>query len=80
MKSLNIDRNTLLLVITGFLLGMIVMSLVILIPSHHQKQVITTDKAPKPIGAYSQAIRSDNRVYTSGQIGINPETGICPAH
>jgi 2-iminobutanoate/2-iminopropanoate deaminase len=75
MTDLHIDRNTLLLVIAGFLLGMIVMSLVIFIPSHHQKQVIVTDTAPKPIGPYSQAIRADNLVFTSGQIGIDPETG-----
>jgi 2-iminobutanoate/2-iminopropanoate deaminase len=75
MSGLQVDRNTLLLVIACFLLGMIVMSLVVLIPIHHQKQVIATDKAPRPIGPYSQAIHSDNLVYTSGQIGIDPETG-----
>ncbi|MEI7432837.1 MAG: RidA family protein [Methanomicrobiales archaeon] len=75
MSDLKVDRNTLLLVIACFLLGMIVMSLVVLIPPHHQKQVIVTDKAPRPIGPYSQAIHSDNLVYTSGQIGIDPETG-----
>jgi 2-iminobutanoate/2-iminopropanoate deaminase len=75
MSGLQVDRNTLLLVIACFLLGMIVMSLVVLIPPHHQKQVIATDKAPRPIGPYSQAIHSDNLVYTSGQIGIDPETG-----
>jgi 2-iminobutanoate/2-iminopropanoate deaminase len=75
MMDLIIDRKTLLLVITCFLLGMTLMSLVLFIPSHHQKQVIVTDKAPKPIGPYSQAIHSDNLVYISGQIGIDPETG-----
>jgi 2-iminobutanoate/2-iminopropanoate deaminase len=75
MKSLHFDRNTLLLGITCFLLGMTVMSLVLFIPSHHQKQVIITGKAPKPIGPYSQAIHSDNLVFTSGQIGIDPDTG-----
>ena len=75
MTSLHIDRNTLLLVIACVLLGMTLMSLVLFIPPHHQKQVIITDKAPKPIGPYSQAILSDNLVYTSGQIGIDPETG-----
>jgi 2-iminobutanoate/2-iminopropanoate deaminase len=75
MTGLQIDRNSLLLVIACFLLGMIVMNLILLIPSHHQKQVIATDKAPKPIGPYSQAIHSDNLLYTSGQIGIDPKTG-----
>ena len=36
---------------------------------------IATNKAPAAIGPYSQAIRVGDLVYTSGQIGINPETG-----
>lgn len=36
---------------------------------------ISTTQAPKAIGPYSQAILSGFTVYTSGQIGINPETG-----
>lgn len=39
------------------------------------KKVISTDKAPKAIGPYSQAIEANNTVYISGQLGINPETG-----
>ena len=39
------------------------------------KKVITTTKAPAPIGPYNQAILSGNTLYTSGQIAINPETG-----
>jgi len=38
-------------------------------------KIITTDKAPKAIGPYSQAVISGNLVFTSGQIAINPETG-----
>ncbi|MEE1046546.1 MAG: Rid family detoxifying hydrolase [Clostridia bacterium] len=37
--------------------------------------MIETDKAPKAIGPYSQAVVCGNVVYTSGQIAINPETG-----
>jgi len=40
-----------------------------------KKKVIHTDKAPKAIGPYSQAIRTDTMVYTAGQIGIDPVTG-----
>ena len=40
-----------------------------------KKKVIQTDKAPKAIGPYSQAIRTDTMVYTAGQIGIDPATG-----
>ena len=37
---------------------------------------VNTKKAPAAIGPYSQAIVTGNLVFTSGQIPINPETGI----
>ena len=40
------------------------------------KKVISTSKAPAAIGPYSQAIQVGNLVYTSGQIPINPATGV----
>ena len=39
------------------------------------KKSISTLKAPKAIGPYSQAVVSDSVIYLSGQLGINPETG-----
>ncbi len=39
------------------------------------KKIIRTDKAPAPIGPYSQAILSGNTLYVSGQIAINPADG-----
>ena len=39
------------------------------------KQVIYTEKAPKPIGPYSQAILAGNTLYLSGQIAIDPASG-----
>lgn len=39
-----------------------------------RRQVIRTDKAPAAIGTYSQAVRSGQTVYLSGQIGLDPET------
>ncbi|AXT60051.1 RidA family protein [Aquimarina sp. AD10] len=39
------------------------------------KKIITTAKAPAPIGPYNQAILNGNTLYTSGQIAINPDTG-----
>jgi 2-iminobutanoate/2-iminopropanoate deaminase len=39
------------------------------------KKAVVTDKAPKAIGPYSQAIISGNLVFTSGQIPIDPVTG-----
>ncbi len=40
-----------------------------------KKKVIQTEKAPKAIGPYSQAIRTESFIYTAGQIGIDPTTG-----
>jgi 2-iminobutanoate/2-iminopropanoate deaminase len=39
------------------------------------KTIITTNKAPQPIGPYSQAVLVENTLYTSGQIALHPETG-----
>ena len=39
------------------------------------KKIITTTKAPSPIGPYNQAVLSGNTLYTSGQIALHPETG-----
>ena len=39
------------------------------------KKVISTKNAPAAIGPYSQAIFSNNTLYCSGQIAINPATG-----
>ena len=39
------------------------------------KKIITTAKAPAPIGPYSQAVLTGNTLYTSGQIAIDPKTG-----
>jgi|SRR6185437_13143597 len=38
------------------------------------KQIIHTDKAPKAVGCYSQAVKAGNTIYLSGQIGFIPET------
>ena len=39
------------------------------------KKIITTSKAPAPIGPYNQAVLKGNMLYTSGQIAIDPKTG-----
>jgi len=39
------------------------------------KKVINTSNAPKAVGPYSQAIKVDNFIYTSGALPINPSTG-----
>lgn len=37
-------------------------------------QTCTSDKAPKALGPYSQAVRAGNLVFTSGQLGLDPQT------
>jgi reactive intermediate/imine deaminase len=38
------------------------------------KEIISTKNAPKAIGTYSQAIKKNNIVFLSGQIGLDPKT------
>ena len=39
------------------------------------KKIISTEKAPTPIGPYNQAVMLGNILYTSGQIAIDPNSG-----
>ena len=39
------------------------------------KVIINTDEAPEPIGPYSQSVLTNNTLYVSGQIPLDPETG-----
>lgn len=39
------------------------------------KDVVLTDHGPKPIGPYSQAIRTNGFLYVSGQVALDPKTG-----
>jgi 2-iminobutanoate/2-iminopropanoate deaminase len=39
------------------------------------RDVILTDRGPKPIGPYSQAIRAKGFLYVSGQVALDPKTG-----
>jgi len=39
------------------------------------KKVVKADNAPKAIGPYSAAIKTDEYIFTSGQLGIDPTTG-----
>jgi 2-iminobutanoate/2-iminopropanoate deaminase len=43
--------------------------------SHPVKQILFTGAAPEPVGPYSQAVRSGDFVFISGQIGLDPATG-----
>ncbi len=39
------------------------------------KQPVLAEKAPKAIGPYSAAVKTDQFVYSSGQLGMNPQSG-----
>ncbi|MGE5843237.1 MAG: RidA family protein [Deltaproteobacteria bacterium] len=39
------------------------------------KKVIHTEKAPKAVGPYSQAVSTGNLLFTAGQVAIDPATG-----
>ena len=39
-------------------------------------KTINTDNAPKAIGPYSQAVKHNNFMFTSGQIPLDPDTGL----
>lgn len=42
------------------------------------KEIVETKAAPGAIGPYSQAIKLNGMVYTSGQLPVDPETGAMP--
>ena len=39
------------------------------------RETVSTDKAPKAIGPYAQAIKAGKFIYTAGQIPIDPQSG-----
>jgi 2-iminobutanoate/2-iminopropanoate deaminase len=39
------------------------------------KNVVVTDRGPKPIGPYSQAIKANGFIYLSGQVALDPKSG-----
>lgn len=39
------------------------------------KEIVATERAPRAIGPYSQAVRAGNLLFASGQIPIDPATG-----
>jgi 2-iminobutanoate/2-iminopropanoate deaminase len=39
------------------------------------KDVVHTDRGPKPIGPYSQAIKANGNLYLAGQVALDPKTG-----
>ena len=45
------------------------------LPELTVKEIVATDRAPRAIGPYSQAVRAGNLIFASGQIPIDPATG-----
>jgi 2-iminobutanoate/2-iminopropanoate deaminase len=39
------------------------------------KEIISTEKGPKAIGPYSQAVKANGFIFTAGQISLDPATG-----
>lgn len=39
------------------------------------KEVVTTDRGPKPIGPYSQAVKTGGFLFLSGQVALDPKSG-----
>ncbi len=39
-------------------------------------EIMHTDKAPAAVGPYSQAVKTGNLLFCSGQIGLDPATGV----
>ena len=61
--------------ICGLLAGVVFTGLLFSQQAQPVKKVVFTDKAPQPIGPYSQAVTSGDFIFLSGQIGIDPATG-----
>ncbi len=40
-----------------------------------EREAVSTDRAPAAVGAYSQAIRAGDLVFTAGQLGVDPVSG-----
>jgi 2-iminobutanoate/2-iminopropanoate deaminase len=38
------------------------------------KETVTTDRGPKPIGPYSQAVKANGFLFLSGQVALDPKT------
>jgi 2-iminobutanoate/2-iminopropanoate deaminase len=39
------------------------------------REIVTTDRGPKPVGPYSQAVKANGCVFLAGQVALDPKTG-----
>jgi 2-iminobutanoate/2-iminopropanoate deaminase len=58
----------------GLMMSFGIVAALALSSSSVPRQAVKTDKAPLPIGPYSQAVKHGNLVFVSGQLGMNVET------
>lgn len=75
---MSVDKRMVILLlvfICGLLTGVVITGLFSPQQASITKQVVFTDKAPQPVGPYSQAVTSGDFLFLSGQIGIDPATG-----
>ena len=73
-----VDKTMVILVLVfacGLLAGIALTGFLFPQQVHPTMHVVFTDKAPQPIGPYSQAVNSGDYVFLSGQVGIDPATG-----
>ncbi|WP_353146482.1 RidA family protein [Chryseobacterium sp.] len=58
-------------------IGAVVLCSLVLIGCHPYSEItrINLPEAPKAIGPYSQAVKTGNLIFCSGQLGISPKTG-----
>lgn len=70
MKLSKLSRRSVLVLICGTNI------LLCVLKDLHMSEIINTSLAPAPIGPYSQAIKAGNTLYCSGQIAIDPQSGL----
>ena len=69
---MKISKKLLLFLCTISLISILIL---LLEPNKMTKEIISTENAPQAIGPYSQAVKTGNLIFISGQIPLNPSTG-----
>ena len=57
------------------LAGSLAVLLLLTVGCSTNRQILLTERAPKPAGPFSQAVRVGGTLYVAGQLGIDPATG-----
>ena len=69
---MKISKKLLLFLCTISLISILIL---LLEPNKMTKEIISTENAPQAIGPYSQAVKTGNLIFISGQIPLNQSTG-----